>query len=638
MAPVTRGGAAAPVDSKSAHEKGVRPPGKDAWRTTGPRDTKALVAPENCAGGKGSAVGAICARFVALAGAVFLLDVVWRLAVAAEPFDFPHKADGTAVTLQSIVTAAWPGFFYVQQADRAAGIRILWPDLLKPGDDVGVEGTLGRDGPERAIAATSVRVIGRDAGLPEPLAFGTGNLGGESLANSPGVPGAWGLYNIGLRVCVPGAVSRSAEGGALLRTHLVELRVEPGALAWPGDGTIVVVTGISSLAQTEAGAQPLIRATDVKVMADWLPATIMFVGDSLTEGLFASTEAKAFVSRTMDKLQAAYPQRSFQKQVLFGTDGSPMRTIARTIRSYNGPWPDVVVIQDAATQSNPMTGGATNGLAIITTDASGKVIGARPDPATPGSGYQWKYPGEGSALGNLVTFRQGENTSAGGLATISSAGVPVSYAVQTGGSMYDSGQPVQVLTDDWLALAESAIDDILMRWGTPQNRPLVVFAGLWQQPKAEFELDGVTMNWNEHWARFLGGPKYAGKVFHVPEFGSASYEYWALGWYYRATCDGGNTWVFKYTVPFDPAGKGLYLRDGKWASLITGWDGQRTVTTQEPRGKPRTDPELWVNLIQASPWYTSYGDGYHPTDAGHEALGQGVYDAIQRGIAARNAE
>ena len=115
----------------------------------------------------------------------------------------------------------------------------------------------------------------------------------------------------------------------------------------------------------------------------------------------------------MAKLEAAYPQRTFEKRVMFGTDGSPMRTIASVIRAYNGPWPDVVVIQDAATQSSPMTGGATNGLAIITTDASGRVTSAKPDPATPGSGYQWKYPGESSALGVYVTFKQGANTSAG---------------------------------------------------------------------------------------------------------------------------------------------------------------------------------------------------------------------------------
>ena len=145
--------------------------------------------------------------------------------------------------------------------------------------------------------------------------------------------------------------------------------------------------------------------------------------------------------------------------------------------------------------------------------------------------------------------------------------------MHSAGSGYDSGQPVQVLTDDWLALAQSAVDDVLTRWGTPERRPLVLFAGLWQQPKALVEFDGFTMNWNDHWARILNGPQYAGKVFHVPEFGSASYEPWALGWYYQARCDGSNTWVFAYKLPFDPTGKELYLRDGRWASQITSWDG-----------------------------------------------------------------
>ena len=753
-------------------------------------------------------------------------------------YDFVSKPDGTAVAFQSTVTAAWPGFFYVQQADRAAGIRVLWPETLVAGDEVDVEGTLGKDGPERAILGSRVTVVGHSSAIPAPLRFILRQLGGATLGYSPGVPGAVDLYNVGVHVRVTGDAREPAGSPPLpiLDAGADAVRIEPGALVWPPTGSLATVTGISSLTEADGNVQPLVRATEIRVAeltapdtsiasgpdegawlaapetaftftgtdeltppeqltfswqidevgwtdfapettanltglaggahtfrvkardaagnvdetpaerafsvdttapsgltvtddgdtttshtqlhalwaaedpesgiaefqcaigtasADpgsgyvvdwksagtateatetglslesgqtyywyvkarnaaglwseaaasngitvemWLPTSIMFVGDSLTQGLFASTEAKTFVPRTMAKLEAAYPQRTFEKRVMFGTDGSPMRTIASVIRAYNGPWPDVVVIQDAATQSSPMTGGATNGLAIITTDASGRVTSAKPDPATPGSGYQWKYPGESSALGVYVTFKQGANTSAGGLATISPTGVPSSYQVHSAGSGYDSGQPVQVLTDDWLALAQSAVDDVLTRWGTPERRPLVLFAGLWQQPKALVEFDGFTMNWNDHWARILNGPQYAGKVFHVPEFGSASYEPWALGWYYQARCDGSNTWVFAYKLPFDPTGKELYLRDGRWASQITSWDGERTITTKEPRGIARTDPGLIVNLVQATPWYTTYGDGYHPTDAGHEALGQGVFDALQRAIAARNRE
>jgi len=111
---------------------------------------------------------------------------------------------------------------------------------------------------------------------------------------------------------------------------------------------------------------------------------------------------------------------------------------------------------------------------------------------------------------------------------------------------------------------------------------------------------------------------------------------WALGCWYEASTDGGNTWVFRYPLPFDPTGKGLYVRDQWWHSLITGWDGARVVTTAEPRGVPRSDPALRLNLVQYCSWMNTFGDGYHPTDAGHEALGQGAFQAIQRAIAARN--
>lgn len=574
----------------------------------------------------------LCA--VIAATVLLLCDV--REASASPPFDFSTKPDGSVVTLEGVVTVAWPGVFYLESSDRAAGIRVLMPDAVMSGDTVRVKGNLCTDGCERAIAGTDITVRSGSGAPPAALGVMLDHLGGAATGYNPGVTGEVDTYNVGLRVWVAGYAGRLADGFAALMGGDLPVRVDTGNLAWPQPGTVVVVTGISSLVECEAEIRPLIRATEVREVGNWLPQTIMFVGDSLTDGSFASARDKVFVPRTMARLHEAYPGRTFSQQVMYGTDGSPMRTIARVIKEYQGPWPDIVIIQDAATQSNPLTGGAANGLAAITTAADGKVLTATPDPLTPGSGYQYTYPGESMPLGVYVTFRQGDNTSSGGRATISPAGVPVSYAVHSGGVGYDPAQPVEVLTDDWLALAESAIDDVLERWGTPERRPLVVFTALWRQPKAAFELDGVTMNWNAHWARILAGPKYAGKVFLVPEFDTASDMPWALGSWYEASTDGGNTWVFNYPLPFDPTGKALYVRDQSWHSLITGWDGARVVTTAEPRGMPRSDPALRLNLVQYCSWMNTFGDGYHPTDAGHEALGQGAFQAIQRAIAARN--
>ncbi len=67
-------------------------------------------------------------------------------------------SDGRLVTLPArIITAAFDGFFYVQEADRSAAIRVNWPAAVNEGDSVLVTGYLAKS-IERCINAISVDV------------------------------------------------------------------------------------------------------------------------------------------------------------------------------------------------------------------------------------------------------------------------------------------------------------------------------------------------------------------------------------------------------------------------------------------------------------------------------------------------
>ena len=125
---------------------------------------------------------------------------------AGDAKNFP---DGSPVWLLSPpVTATFPGFFYVEDTERASGIRIaaLPPDVAK-GDTVSVSGQAGTtpDG-ERCIFPTGILVTG--AGDVDPLGMRNGWLGGSFLGQ-PGVWGGVGLNNIGLLVRTWGTIVRS---------------------------------------------------------------------------------------------------------------------------------------------------------------------------------------------------------------------------------------------------------------------------------------------------------------------------------------------------------------------------------------------------------------------------------------------
>ena len=184
--------------------------------------------------------------------------------------DAKEAAQGSIELSGEVVTAAFPGFFYVESLNRASGMRVEKADH---GMSVGVRANV--TGPvqtsangERCIAAESVSQIGSGSVLP--LAMNNASLGGGAFGLQHGiwgwhttnVGGAWtpvwsqacGLNNIGLLVRVCGKVtlagrgwfyiddgSRISDGSGVLGVYVNA----PGLTAPPKDA-IVSVTGISS--------------------------------------------------------------------------------------------------------------------------------------------------------------------------------------------------------------------------------------------------------------------------------------------------------------------------------------------------------------------------------------------------------
>jgi M6 family metalloprotease-like protein len=159
-----------------------------------------------------------------------------------------------------VVTFAGTGFFYIEEDNRASGIRVVkTAHGLAVGDRVNVTGSVST-GPsrERFIAATSA--VKNGTGSVAPLFMINRFLGGQDwhydLATGmgqKGISGANGVNTIGLLVRVQGKVMQGAPGDTETMyvddgsgTHVaVEL---PTGVVSPGYGAFVAVTGVSSCA------------------------------------------------------------------------------------------------------------------------------------------------------------------------------------------------------------------------------------------------------------------------------------------------------------------------------------------------------------------------------------------------------
>lgn len=167
--------------------------------------------------------------------------------------------NGSLVTLNTkIVTGGFGDHFYIQEPDRTAGIRVAGSAPAALGSMVSVTGILQVVEGERQVNPTSVTVYSGGNGVPEPLGWNVRAIGGGARGGTPGLPGSFGLNNVGLLGRVAGRVVGLGSGswfylddgsGTVAGEGFAGLRVLSAKQVRVGE--LVVVTGISSVALNE---------------------------------------------------------------------------------------------------------------------------------------------------------------------------------------------------------------------------------------------------------------------------------------------------------------------------------------------------------------------------------------------------
>lgn len=156
---------------------------------------------------------------------------------------------GSLVALHGkVVTASFPGYYYVEEMNRASGIRVVSNSSPTVGSLVDLVGSLSLVDGERRIDARQEAQMGTAAKIPQPLGIRGDWLGGATLnAQTPGITGGRGLNNIGLLVITWGRVTTLGTGYFYIDCGQgAPIKVKSGSLTQPVVGNIVVITGIST--------------------------------------------------------------------------------------------------------------------------------------------------------------------------------------------------------------------------------------------------------------------------------------------------------------------------------------------------------------------------------------------------------
>ncbi|MEI6914181.1 MAG: right-handed parallel beta-helix repeat-containing protein [Armatimonadota bacterium] len=192
--------------------------------------------------------------------------------------------NGYVMISNKMVTAAFNGFFYIEEFGRQSGIRVEWPGhTMVVGTQSTIEGTVrtNSDG-ERYIDVLWCGVLLGDA--LNPLTMNNRSVGGGNFAYNPGtgagqrgVVGGQGLNNIGLLVSTAGKVTYVDPGGQYFtfwdgsgwsgatpvdRDGRVGVRVfAPGMMPFGlKSGSYVEATGAVSCSQVSGQLYPQILA------------------------------------------------------------------------------------------------------------------------------------------------------------------------------------------------------------------------------------------------------------------------------------------------------------------------------------------------------------------------------------------
>lgn len=176
--------------------------------------------------------------------------------------------DGWPLSLENqIVSARFADCFYVQDAQRAAGLKIKSTLPVNPGNLVTLAGQMGSEHTERTLTPNQLSIMAGSVS-PQPVGMRVHELGGEAPVGPGGLAGAVGLYNSGLLVKVTGKVTHRGSGffyvddgsGISDGSGHAGVRVEAQS-AWLPQGAVnVSVTGTSSRTTLNGQIIRLVRA------------------------------------------------------------------------------------------------------------------------------------------------------------------------------------------------------------------------------------------------------------------------------------------------------------------------------------------------------------------------------------------
>lgn len=167
------------------------------------------------------------------------------------------------------VSAVWTDGFWIEEPERAAGVRValaagsctIGPAIV-PGSSVDIYGTLST-GDERLLNATVVVNNGPAAAI-EPVTTTAKYIGGRGVnADTPAAANGKGIYGVGILVRIAGALTWSGsdwyldDGSGLLDGAIRGIKILSLTTPTPGNKVITGVVGIQ-------GGKPVIRATDIR--------------------------------------------------------------------------------------------------------------------------------------------------------------------------------------------------------------------------------------------------------------------------------------------------------------------------------------------------------------------------------------
>ncbi len=193
----------------------------------------------------GGYVGLFCDSYNVIAWDDF--NVSYNVPVSGSTGDIKDLSDGTAVkATDAVVTGVYDGFFYIEDTNRVAGIKVVSTKAVNIDDVVNVEGTLGTENGEKYIDA-KVITVGSTSSI-EPL-----GMAGKSVSSGLSAVGllvkAWGNvtyvnYDDGYCYIDDGSGLNDGSGYTGVKVIITDLS-DPFSIAEDSYYTVTGVLGMS---------------------------------------------------------------------------------------------------------------------------------------------------------------------------------------------------------------------------------------------------------------------------------------------------------------------------------------------------------------------------------------------------------